>query len=124
MYSKKKTDNDEMIPLKFHLSQNYPNPFKEKTKIKYCLGYKTEVTITIFNSKGEVVEKLLKEKQEAGTYEIEFDASICHSGESRDLPEGTYFYQLKADVPETSLPAGKTGSGQVFIETKKMILQK
>ena len=27
------TNNDEMIPLKFHLSQNYPNPFKRKQKL-------------------------------------------------------------------------------------------
>jgi hypothetical protein len=136
MYSKQNADNDEMIPLKFHLSQNYPNPFKEKTIIKYCIAYKAEVTITIFNSKGEVIERLLKEKQEAGTYEIEFDAGICHSGLSpqsddespnlsadrQGLPEGTYFYQLKVNIPETRLPADEAGSGLAFIETKKMIL--
>jgi len=39
---------DEATPLKFHLSQNYPNPFSEKTIIKYCVAYKTRVQITIY----------------------------------------------------------------------------
>ena len=28
----KNTNHEEMIPLKFHLSQNYPNPFKRENK--------------------------------------------------------------------------------------------
>ncbi len=97
----KNTNHEEMIPLKFHLSQNYPNPFKEKTKIKYCVAFKTEVNISVFNSKGHLIKNLITEKQDAGTYEIEFNAS--------SLPSGVYFYQLK--------------SGE-FIQTKKMLLMK
>jgi Secretion system C-terminal sorting domain len=83
-----KTENDEMIPLKFHLSQNYPNPFKEKTSIKYCVPYKTEITITIYDSNGKLIERLLKKELVAGTYEIEFNRN--------KLPQGIYYCQLKA----------------------------
>ena len=51
MLPERKTES-EMIPLKFHLSQNYPNPFKDKTSIKYCIAYKTVVEITVSNSDG------------------------------------------------------------------------
>ncbi len=99
----KSVNHDEMIPLKFHLSQNYPNPFKEKTMIKYCIAYKTRVIITIHNSVGEVIEQLTDEEKKPGTYEIAFDATNCHSRESapcrqtgRNLLEGTYYFKLEA----------------------------
>ena len=84
----------ELEPTEFSISQNYPNPFKEKTTIKYCVAYKTRVQITVFDSEGKVIEKLVDEEKEAGTYEVEFSA--CHSCESRN-PEGeTYYYCLEA----------------------------
>ena len=96
--------NNEMIPAKFYLSQNYPNPFKGKTKIKYCVPYKTEITIFVFNSEGEFLEKLLNKEQNAGTYEVEFDA--------KDLPGGTYIYGINA----------QRESGQLYVENKEMVL--
>ena len=93
--SKKSRVND-LVPSEFYLSQNYPNPVKDKTIIKYCVAYKTRVKITVFNSEDEMIEKLIDEEKNAGTYEIEFDASTCHSGECGNLPEGTYYYKLEA----------------------------
>jgi len=100
---------EELVPSKFYLSQNSPNPFKETTKIKYCLPVKTKVNLTLFNSNGEKVKELLNSKQEAGTYEIKFDG--------HDLPDGYYYYQLQAVDPESC-------SRETFVETKKMILIK
>jgi len=40
------------------------------------------------------------------------------------LPSGIYFYRIQAGDPSTGLPAGRQGSGQSFVETKKMILLK
>ena len=97
MFPERKTES-EMIPLEFHLSQNYPNPFNNKTSIKYCIAYKTDVEISVFNSKGDLVKRLVNANQEAGTYEIEFSAKgISGSNENGfELPNGVYFYQLKA----------------------------
>ena len=66
---------DDLIPSEFYLGQNYPNPFKNKTTIKYCIPYKTKVRITIYNSEGNMIEKLVDEIKEAGTYEFEFSVS-------------------------------------------------
>ena len=85
---------DEVTPLAFFLSQNYPNPFSERTTIKYCVAYKTRVQITVFDSDDKVIEKLVDEEKQPGTYEVEF--SLCHPCESRD-PEGVkYIYRLEA----------------------------
>ena len=73
------------------------------------MAYKTKVKLEVFNSEGNLIKKLLDEEKEAGSYEVEFDITICHSREGGNLSEGVYFYQLR------------TGS---FIETKKMILSK
>jgi hypothetical protein len=82
------TNHDEMIPLDFYLSQNYPNPFKEKTTIKYCVAYKTKVNIIVCKTDGTTIKNLVNEIQEPGTYEIEFKA--CN------LQEGNYFIKITA----------------------------
>jgi hypothetical protein len=86
----KHTNNDEIIPLEFHLSQNYPNPFREKTMVKYCIAYRTNVQLTVFNTYGEVIEKLVDEEMDAGTYEVVFNAV------RQGLPEGNYYCKLEA----------------------------
>jgi len=86
---------NEVVPLNFHLSQNYPNPFYDKTIIKYCLAYKVKVKLEIFNTDGELIELLLNEEQKAGTYEVEFDAG--------NLLGGLYLYRLKASSGKQGL---------------------
>jgi len=94
---------NNLTPSEFYLGQNYPNPFEERTTIKYCVAYKTKVKLEVFNSKGNIIKILIDEEKEAGTYEVEFNASISHSSES--LPDGKtggnqkeviYFYRLEA----------------------------
>ena len=85
---------DKVIPLEFYLSQNYPNPFKEKTSIKYCVAYKTRVQITVHNSKGGVIEKLVDEEKQPGTYEIEFSTVEKHRDSA--LQNGNYSCRLTA----------------------------
>lgn len=86
----------ELEPSEFSVGQNYPNPFKEQTVIKYCVAYKTRVQITVYNNDGEVIEKLVDEEKSPGTYEVQFNVSKSHSGESRNLPDGYYSYRFTA----------------------------
>src|SRR3972149_10549277 len=101
MNSTKNTAMNDLVPSEFFLSQNYPNPFSEKTTIKFCVPYRTKVKLEVFNSEGNLIKKILDEEKEAGSYEVEFDITICHSclpperdGEGGNLSEGVYFYQL------------------------------
>jgi hypothetical protein len=43
-----------------------------------------------------VIEKLVDEEKSPGTYEVEFSGLRCHSGGSRNLPDGYYFYCFTA----------------------------
>ena len=92
---------NELVPSEFYLSQNYPNPFREKTTIKYCVPDKTLIKLTILDPDMKIIRKLENEVKEAGTYEVEFNASC--------LIHGTYFYRFET---------------QEFNKTKKMIITK
>lgn len=85
---------NHLVPTEFYLGQNYPNPFKEKTVIKYCVAYKSKVQITVYNSEGKEIGKLIDEEKQPGTYEVEF--STCHSREGKNLDQGYYFYRMTA----------------------------
>ena len=89
------------IPASFELAQNYPNPFNPSTKIRYSLTNASNVKLTVFNVLGQEVAILVDGLRQAGTYEVNFEAT--------NLPAGIYLYTLKA------------GSFEV---TKKMALLK
>lgn len=89
------------IPTKYDLFQNYPNPFNPSTKIKFDIPKQGSVRLTIYDQLGRMVSELVNADKNAGSYEIEFNAS--------NLASGIYFYKL--EVP-----------GQTF--TKKMMLVK
>ncbi len=101
---------DEPIILdEFRLSQNYPNPFNPTTAIEYFIPTSNRgqtVYLDIFNTLGQRVRTLVKEKQTPGAYNIEWDAR-----DDAGLPvaSGVYFYQLR--VGELS-------------ESRKMILMR
>ena len=99
-------------PERFLLSQNYPNPFNPTTTITYQIPQARFVTLKVYDLLGREVTTLVNEEKPAGSYKVQFNS---HSGEVRNLTSGIYFYQLKAGDPSTS-------SGQVYSETKKMIL--
>ena len=97
----------------FELQQNYPNPFNPSTQISWQSPVGSHQTIKVFDVLGNEVATLVDEYKPAGRYEVEFNAStIKHQPSS-----GVYFYQLKIVDPEIS-------SGQVFIQTKKMLYLK
>lgn len=53
---------DRAIPLEFYLSQNYPDPFRERITIKYCVAFKMKVVITIYNDEGREIKKFVDEQ--------------------------------------------------------------
>ncbi len=73
----------------FRLFQNYPNPFNSATSIKYQLSRKGHVLLTVYNTLGQVVKALVDQKQEAGSYQVIFNAA--------GLASGVYLYSLQTD---------------------------
>lgn len=93
--------NENISPASFNLSQNYPNPFNPATKITYSIPNESQVNLKIYDVMGREVAVLVNGRQQAGTYEVNFNAA--------SLASGTYFYKLTAGD---------------FVSVKKMILLK
>ncbi len=108
------TDEDIVVE-NFQLEQNYPNPFNPSTMISWQSPLSGWQTLKIYDILGNEIATLVDEYRDAGRYEVEFNAVETRRGLS--LPSGVYFYQLRVTEPSSS-------SGQVFVETKKMILMR
>jgi poly(3-hydroxybutyrate) depolymerase len=77
-----------LLPETPKLFQNFPNPFNPTTTIRYVLSSRSHVTLTIYNTLGQIVKELVNGEMEAGYHEVQFDAS--------GLSSGVYFYRLQA----------------------------
>ena len=100
--------NEGKLPDSYSLSQNYPNPFNPSTVIRYQLSVVSYVLLKVYDLQGREVKTLVKERLNAGTYEVKFDARL--GGSSSELTSGVYFYSLSAN-------------GKV-IQTRKMVVLK
>jgi xylan 1,4-beta-xylosidase len=89
------------LPQKFHLYQNFPNPFNPTTKIEYSVPKSSFVFLKVYDVLGREVEALVNDENSAGIYQVIFNGE--------ELTSGVYLYRIQ--------------SGD-FIQTKKMILMK
>jgi hypothetical protein len=88
------------------LHQNYPNPFNPTTTINYQLSENSNVTLSVYNIKGQKVKTLISDQLTAGAHSVVWNGDD-DSGKS--VGSGIYFYKLKAGD---------------FQKVKKMILLK
>ncbi|HLP15132.1 MAG TPA: T9SS type A sorting domain-containing protein, partial [Bacteroidota bacterium] len=100
---------DEQTPHGFQLEQNFPNPFNPSTTLRFSIPDERTVELRIVDVLGREVAVLVRKQMQPGSYSVEWNASA--------LPSGMYVAVLRA----WSLN-GK--QGRVFIETKKLLMQK
>jgi hypothetical protein len=83
------------------LEQNFPNPFKQSSIIRYIIVSPQLVSLKVYDFFGKEIEVLVNEEKAPGIYEVSFNAS--------KIPSGTYIYRLQTGL---------------YSQTKKMILLK
>jgi hypothetical protein len=91
------------------LEQNYPNPFNPTTTVRFSIAHARPVDLTIMDVLGRVVTTLVHGTVQPGTYAVDWNAS--------DHASGMYFAVLRAG-------ASADGEENVFVQTKKLLLQK
>ena len=99
------------LPRQSALLQNYPNPFNPETWIPFQLAQDSLVTISIYNTKGQLIRTLYLGNRNAGVY-VTKDKTIYWDGTDNfgeKVASGVYYYTLRA---------GK------FRATRKMVIVK
>jgi len=81
----------QVLPEKFFLSRNFPNPFNPSTTIKYGLPRPTKVSLKIYNVNGQKIRTLVDQEQESGFYSVTWDG--CNDFGIK-MATGSYFYQI------------------------------
>jgi len=77
------------VPNRYELSQNYPNPFNPTTNIRFSMPQSGIVKLVVYNLLGQVVANLVNGYREAGTYNVNWDASR--------LTSGVYIYRIESN---------------------------
>jgi len=95
-----------LIPLETRLLPSFPNPFNPSTTIRYELKTPETVTLSIYNSRGQLVNNYHKAHSSAGTYHMVFNG-VDKAGKA--LSSGVYYCVMNA--------------GKV-VQTSKMVLLK
>jgi len=82
-------DDAPLLPASCILHQNYPNPFRQHTMIRYTIPQRSSVTLRVFDIFGREVRRVHRHAQLPGSYSIRVN--------SGDLRSGTYLYTLEAN---------------------------
>ena len=81
--------NGSGIPKEIFLGQNYPNPVKSSSVIYFGLTKKSDVEISIFNLKGQLVETVIQGSYDPGYHSVNYTAG--------NLTNGIYLYKMSVD---------------------------
>ena len=99
-------DSDENLTLENMLFQNIPNPFNPTTEIKFNLAYEQQVKLSIYNTKGQLVNTLLDGSMRAGINSAIWNGDNFSGNK---VASGVYMFRLEGDN---------------FVQSKKAILLK
>lgn len=91
-------EKEPTTPQEYYLAQNSPNPFNSRTAIEYFIPENADVTIDVYDLRGNKVNTLINEYQTEGSYMVKWDATDT---EGNIVPTGSYFYKITAGEYET-----------------------
>ena len=96
----------ELIPMKYALYQNFPNPFNPVTEIQFDIPDISTVELVVYNLMGQQVRRLVNGEIRSGYHRIVWDGLNDHG---EPVSTGVYIYSLTSPS---------------FHSTKKMVLLK
>ncbi len=97
----------QTLPTNYTLHQNYPNPFNPSTNISFDLPELSDVTVIVYNVRGQLVKVLSSNKQyNAGSHSIHWNGMDKYG---KKISTGVYLCRIIAND---------------FIDVKKMVYLK
>jgi hypothetical protein len=93
--------NENPVPIKFAIVNNYPNPFNPTTTINITVEIRHATSLNIYDINGRLIDLVFQGELEIGTHEFQWEGTNYSSG--------VYFIKMK--------------SGD-YVQTRKMILLK
>lgn len=100
------SSEETTVPEMITSVKNYPNPFNPTTTISYELKAASNVSVEVFNSKGQKVNTLVNEFKSEGPQSVTWTGNDSNG---KAVSSGIYFYKLSTETSTT---------------TKKMVLMK
>jgi hypothetical protein len=100
------SDSDIVFAQKTVLGENYPNPFNPTTTIAFDIAVAGNVSIEVFNIRGQKITTLVNDEFTAGPHTVNWDGVDSYG---RSVSSGIYFYKMTTED---------------FTATRKMILMK
>ncbi|MCH6559422.1 T9SS type A sorting domain-containing protein [candidate division KSB1 bacterium] len=82
----------ETIPEGYALEQNYPNPFNPSTTITFGVPEASEVTLAIYNLRGQVIRTLHSGPIAAGQHSVVWNGTDFRGAK---VASGVYVYRLE-----------------------------
>jgi hypothetical protein len=82
-----------VIPIVTKLDGNYPNPFNPVTSIRFSTKEQGNVSIIVYNSKGQVVRTLVNEHKKAGNHAVIWNGA---DDNGKPVSSGLYLYKMQA----------------------------
>lgn len=86
-------DYQSVLPERFQLGQNFPNPFNPSTAIRFDIPKISQVNLTIYNILGERIATIFDGVAQPGAHTVIWDGL---DNDGHNAPSGVYFYRLKA----------------------------
>ncbi len=84
-----KVEEPHVIPKKWKLYHNYPNPFNPTTTISYKLPKSSFIKLNIYNINGQLINNLVEKQQDAGYHQVKWNAV--------NMPSGIYLYKIQSE---------------------------
>ncbi|MCK4295939.1 MAG: T9SS type A sorting domain-containing protein, partial [Candidatus Marinimicrobia bacterium] len=82
------TENKLKSHAQFSLFQSYPNPFNPVTTISFQFPKSEFANLSIYNTKGQLIETLINKQIQSGYHSVIWDGS--------NVGSGVYFYRILA----------------------------
>jgi len=90
---------DKNIPMTFVLTPNYPNPFNPETTISFGLPRESNVTLEVYNIRGQRIRMLITKRLKAGWHHVTWNGM---DDLGRQVGSGIYFIQMRAGEFEST----------------------